>query len=597
MKVEVEQLPEQVDYVQLPPSTDTDLTTPSEAAMTPEMLTDLGIRAKGDLYLFIKGVLGFDQLNEKVHRPLCRLLELYDGWNSTLTNPWSAYRPVLRDVFRRMNLPKDQWEAKLSTIRYKGLRRLLIMLPRTWYKTTCVSIGYPLWRGVRDANVRCLLAQNTFDNATAKGDAIGQCVTNNQLFGMLYPDLLPRGDDKWSTSKRCLHRSGAFAEGTFEFVGTKSQVTSRHFNVIIEDDTVAPNKDDLGQDALLPSQEDVLQAIGWHRLVLPLLVDFMKDQVIVVGTRWFELDLLRWVMDNEPGYLVYQRAVREDSYGHPDPKGEITYPARFNEDALTLVAEAMGPYLYSCLYMNTPVRAGDMTFKPEWMKVYDKPPHTLSVYTTVDVATQKEDCIGSPDFNVVLTCGKDMDSGYVYVLDYTREQCNPGRVIEIIFQHQRRFHPIIVGVEKVAYQSTMLYWLREAMRKQDKFFMIKGLQVPRGGADRNIRGLQPVFASGSIFLRADMEALRNELLVYPLGKNDDVAAALGMQLQLWNLTRSNKERTREFSAGINDFDFVIAAAIAQGAADCALRDRCPGEGPLDPQASAWGQSLPVSVFH
>tara|TARA_Y100000310_G_scaffold61231_1_gene56517 strand:- start:541 stop:804 length:264 start_codon:yes stop_codon:yes gene_type:complete len=38
-----------------------------------------------------------------------------------------------------------------------------------------------------------------------------------------------------------------------------------------------------------------------------------------------------------------------------------------------------------------------------------------------------------------------------------------------------------------------------------------------------------------------MGDLRNELLAFPYGKNDDLADALAMQLELWRRTRSVKE--------------------------------------------------------
>jgi len=514
--------------------------------------------------------------------PLCRLLELYDGYKD-LGQPWRVYRAVLRDVLRRAGVPKKLWDKRIEEAKTHGIKRLLVMLPRTWYKTTIVSIGYPLWRGIRDCNLRSLLAQNTHTNATAKGMAMSQQVQGNELLRTLYPEVLPTPQEVWSVSARCLKRTKAFAESTFEFAGTKTQVTSRHYNLIIEDDTVAPDKDDLGADAILPNSNDVAQAIGWHRLVLPLLVDMDEDQVVVVGTRWFELDLLRWVMDNEPGYWTYVRAVRETN-GHTDARGGITYPERFSDETLAALEAAMGPYMYSCLYMNQPVRAGQMTFKPEWMKEFLTEPLGLATFTTVDLATPPEDCKGTPDYNVVLTTGKDMDTGYIYVLEYSREQCGPKRVIDLVFEHAARWSSIVVGIEDVAYQKTFLYWMRESMRSRGVFLNIQGLPARRGN-NGYILGLQPVFASGTIFLRSHMDALKNELLVYPLGKNDDVAAALGMQLPLWRTTRARREEAAEQAQGVNDFDTVLALARLAGANEAHRHTR---EAVLD-AARGWGR--------
>ena len=568
-----------------------DVTTPGDVAA---LLDQIRVQARGDLYFFIKGVLGYDKLTPHVHMPLCRLLELYDGYTERLVHPWSVYRAVLCDVFRRMGLPRAEWPGRLHKIKRRGLKRMCILLPRTWYKTTIVSIGYPLWRAIADPTVVCLLAQNTFKNATAKGSALAQLVMGNQLFRALYPELLPTSDERWSEDKRCLRRTSARAEATFEYAGAGTQVTSRHYKLIIEDDTVAPGKDDLGVEALLPSSDDVAKAIGWHRLVSPLLDDILEDQILVVGTRWFELDLLRWVMDSEPGYLVYERGVREDADGRPHAGGVITYPERFNDEVLTALEASMGPYLYSCLYLNRPVGAGQMTFKPEWMQIYDTEPKGLVTFTTVDLATDPKECKGVPDYNVVLTCGKDMVTGRIYVLGYDREHCDVGRTTELIFQHYRRWHPVTVGIEKVAWQSVMLYYVREVMRKNDLWFNVEGIQCPRRGNAAYIMGLQPVFSSRSIFLREHMDALRNELLVYPLGKNDDVAAALGMQVGLWRTTRAAEEIAQEQSWDVNSYDTVMALARMSYARESGAHDGTDMLRRRPP--AAWGASMPKIVF-
>jgi len=41
---------------------------------------------------------------------------------------------------------------------------------------------------------------------------------------------------------------------------------------------------------LLPVKEDIDLAIGFHRGVIDLQVDFERDQILIVGTRWFEKD-------------------------------------------------------------------------------------------------------------------------------------------------------------------------------------------------------------------------------------------------------------------------------------------------------------------
>jgi predicted phage terminase large subunit-like protein len=566
------------------------------ADITRDEVEALRRRARGDLYFFAKGILGYDRFVPHVHKPLCRLLELYAGYTEDLVRPWPEYEVVLKEAFRRAEFPEhdgdgvDLWTPRIAEIRRVGIRKLMILMPRGWYKTTLISIAYPAWRGVRDTNVRVLLAQNTAKNATSKGSALGEAIVKSAALKLLFPEILPGGKEKWSEDGRCLARSRPAAESTYEFAGTKTQVVSRHFNLVIEDDTVAPDKDDLGEDCILPSKEDVAQAIGWHKLVPPLLDEIINDQNIVTGTRWYVKDLLSTVMETEKEFVVYRYAVREGADGLPDPKGRFVWPERFNETVLRGVAASMGPYLYSCLYMNTPVQSGAMTFQPDWIRYYDVEPPRLVTFTTVDPAGDPADSKGEVDYNVVMTCGKDMADGKIYVLDYARERCSPSRLLELIWEHVKKWHPVTVGIESVAYQKTLLHWNRQWQVSRGEFFHVTQITSSRKSKNAKIQGLQPGFANGIIRLRPHMKALVNELLVFPLGTNDDLADALAMQLELWRITPAASEMEPVEALGdVNSFEWVLREARAE-------QGRVAAETASVRRAPAWGSSMPKLVF-
>lgn len=471
-----------------------------------------------DLYFFAKAILGFDWLDPDIHIPLCRLLESY----------------------------------------HKN-RRLRILLPRGWLKTTLCSQAYPVWRAIRNPNIRVLLAQNTFTNAVAKLRVIRSVFDDNKLFQALFPELLPDSRCVWSAESLCIKRPKQFDESTFEAAGTRTQITSRHYDIIIEDDTVAPSLDELGEQTLCPSKDDVDQAIGWHRLVPPLLVNPMESQIIVVGTRWFEKDLLSWVEDNEKHYKSYVRACLETN-GVPDEFGTPSYPQRFNLEVLNELKNSCGPYLFQCLYLNSPTRSEDMVFHFEWIKYYDvePEPHKLVVYTTVDLASDPTDTKGgNNDFNTVVTTGKDLVSGRIFVLEYFRKRCSPGELIDAIFSHVRKWRPIKVGVESVAYQSTLQYWIRERKRTENLYFFVEGFTHGRRSKESRIVGLQPLVFSGNLLFRANMVELVNELLSFPNGATDDIVDALASQTGLWAQTRSQIEAKAEENNDPLGFDAAL----------------------------------------
>ena len=191
--------------------------------------------------------------------------------------------------------------------------------------------------------------------------------------------------------------------------------------------------------------------------------------------------------------------------------------------------------------MNLPMRSTDMLFKQEWFRHYDTEPKHLMIYTTVDPAGDPDDTKGDPDYNVVMTCGKHIYSGHIYVLEYFREKCNPGDLIDAIFRHVRNWKPIKVAIEATQYQKALQYFVRERMQKDKLYFTVEGIHHTKRSKEMRISGLQPVFASGLISMRRHHFELESELLAFPHGKNDDLADALSMQTGLWALTQTLTE--------------------------------------------------------
>ena len=378
--------------------------------LTEKELAGLKEKGRQSFYLFAKGILGYDWLTEEIHKPLCDMLQ--DPNNN----------------------------------------RVIAVLPLGWLKSTVCTIAFSIWLTAYNTDLRILIVQNTFGNSVKKLSSIKDQWENNILLRTLFPEALPGKNNRWSSDALELNRKKPSAEATYECAGTKTKVTSRHYDVIIEDDTVAPDLDDLTSNNVIPSQDDINQAIGWHRLMYPLLVDMLHSKSIVVGTRWAPEALIYYVRDNQPEYQVYERACRELKGRIPHVAGECVYPERFPKEVLDQLERSMGPYLFACLYMNNPMRSEDMVFSPSWFLFYSSTPARSVRYTTVDMSIYQEEkkTKGDPDYSVVMTCAVDVFRGEKYVLDYDRERCSPNRLIDLIFKHQEQYDPAIVGIEAIA---------------------------------------------------------------------------------------------------------------------------------------------------
>jgi phage terminase large subunit-like protein len=114
-----------------------------------------------------------------------------------------------------------------------------------------------------------------------------------------------------------------------------------------------------------------------------------------------------------------------------------------------------------------------------------------------------------------------------YVLPYFRKRIRPVALAEAIFHYFNRYKPEKTKIETVGYQEMLRDYLRR--KCEDLNIYIPGLEVknhPRTNKSVRLEGMQPFFFQKKMFIRKDMEALKNELLMYPRGRHDDLLDGL-----------------------------------------------------------------------
>ena len=447
-------------------------------------ITMMRNKCKESMFFLARVVLEFTDLDVNIHKPICETLQGDDT-------------------------------------------RFLIVLPRDWFKSTLGSVAYPIWRALKDPNIRILIVQNSMSNARKKLISIKQIFEKNKLLRALFPEVLPKSRSVWSGECLTLNRTGAYPEGTFEAAGTGTAVVSRHYDLNIEDDTVSPNIDDMTGVTQQPTQLEIEKAIGFHRLAHPLLLHPSKSKIVVIGTRWAERDLIGWIMANSKGYRYISRSAREN--------GKIIW-TRYSEEVLKEMEMAVGPFMFSTLFMNEPLSGIDTMFKREWIHYYqDLPQHRedLVYCTSVDPASATAAESSDPDYSVVLTTAMDRYTGDKYVVYYDRARMSPGEQIDAIFNHYRAYKPHVVKVEAISYQRTLVYWLKKRQEKLGMMFYVDPIKGHKMSKVDRIRGLQPFFAAKQIYIKADMPDLERELLSFPTGAHDDIVDALSMHMSFW----------------------------------------------------------------
>ena len=360
----------------------------------------------------------------------------------------------------------------------------------------------------------------------------------NQAMQILFPEVIPENFNKvkWADTEACINRSGNYTESTFEAGGIGGSTTSRHYDLILEDDLVYANKDDFTGKELQPSKDDIDKAIGWHKLAMSLLTPGVHTRIHNIGTRWAKYDLIAHIRETEPDYVIFERACTKDG----TRTGEPTWPSMYPAKKIDQIFRAQGPYMFATQYLNKPMAPEDMLFKLDWLQYYNSKievPKEARIFTTIDLSlwgetsrtTQSKDSRG-----VVLTCAWDSNN-HVWILRYDAARFNPSEIIELMYTHNRLFAPELIGVESVYYQRALVHFARLEMAKRG-WLPLRELKTSTSvEKDVRIRALEPYAMNEAIHCRQDHKDFITEFIDYVPGSKmtrKDILDALAYQLQV-----------------------------------------------------------------
>lgn len=471
-------------------------------------------QAWNDFYIFAKYICGWDLMEEQPHREMAEFLTL--GLDKSDHLNLNIQPPVTTKAVKEL-------EGKLKK---------LMMVPRGCFKTTLGGNAFPLWLLWHNPNLRILIDSETLSQSKSILSGIKDMIENNQMLKLICVDeegnYLLEPNKKiaggWTDDQVILkHRNKTgLKEPSIFCTGVDNAKTGAHPDVIIMDDMVSERN--VTTDVQIEKVKD------HYRYSLSLLEP--GGLQVVIGTRYHMADLYNDLMEL-PTFEHYVRpAILED--------GSLFFPSRLNHKTLEEKKKEQGSYIFSSQYMLNPIDDSNAVFKKAWIQYYDKTPALIERYILIDLAISEKE---TADYTVVMAVGIDKDKR-IYVLEYDRGHYKPAQTINAIFsmyERHRRHNVKAVGIETVAYQKAMLYFLRDEMRRRGIYMPLKELKADRDKM-RRIGALQPLFENGDVFIKREHKELEQELLEFPFSKHDDTADALAYILQV---LRAGNIRTRK----------------------------------------------------
>lgn len=414
--------------------------------------------------------------------------------------------------------------------------RKLGLAPRDHLKTSCWTIADCVRRVAADPNIRILLGNETATNASHMLRRIEAVFERNNIFQWLFPDLIQDFNKakKWSETEMLVPRSQDHPESTIEVIGVGGAVVSRHFNLIKLDDLV-------GKEAS-ESEEVMRKTISWYQYCESLLVH-PDDEIHLYGTRWGYHDVYSWAEENEPYLDKFFRNAEDNNY----PNGCL-WPERFNLEVLERIKKKMGTFKYSCQYLNNPYDPEGMSFKASDLRYYkledgeckpelggSLPLAKMRKFMRVDPAISEKDHAARTA--IVVDAVDSLNRKFL--LEVFAERCNPKKMFDVIFDLYRKWDCESCGVENVAYQKAIQYFLADECTRRGQYINIRELKPDGQKKPVRIRALQPYFERGEVHILREQDDFKQEYLGYPVAKTVDILDAFAYGPTVWEIAEDD----------------------------------------------------------
>lgn len=439
--------------------------------------------------------------------------------------------------------------------------KLGVIMPRGTLKSTMVTKYFPLWSVLqsdnvkwKDVNLRTLISTNTHTNARKKLEGIRGVVDGHKIFRTLYPEVLPKKNNRWTDECAELTRTLNFDEGTFEACGLQTRKIGSHYNIEIEDDTTAPQESDMDVDSTIPSIETINKAIAWHQAATSLLVPKGVRIRIVVSTRWGERDLINHIKENE-GYKIFDIAAK-------NKLGQPNFPSLYDEKRLEEIKSQVGSFMFSMLYLNEPLNSAQRVFLDEWIKYvsYTEIPEGGYYSIAVDPAISEKNSA----CETAITLVKHIhESPLRHLQFWLKAEHGRWQMHETIARTLRMASELEdaplkgILVETNAFQLVMKVPFYESMAHLGVNFPFWGINRRKSKIE-HITAMQPHFASGQMFLLKGISSqVESQLIQFPNGNIVDIIDSFSMHLKLHKAEMKEEAIKTKISYGIHDCDPVI----------------------------------------
>lgn len=546
----------------------------SKLTKTSDKLIAHRLNSFGSLFYFIKIVLRRKRLTESLHKLLCDLLE-------------STH---LKEV---IEWPRDHFK---STICSEGAP-MWWALPFTdndedWMRRLGYDDNWIKWmRRAHNQNTRTLLISENITNAKKLGFRISQHYENNQFFRDLFKEVLPNEKCKW-TEESMHHirtKDSVQGEGTYDFLGVGSALQSRHYDRIVPDDIfgIKGSESEAVREATIEYFKLIVGAMDSSEVN----ANIDNDEVIV-GNRWAINDLDAWIREHLPYYRFTNHSA-EGGCCSLHPAGKPIFPEEYTIEKLLRWKMRLGIYKYSCQFLNNPLIPGSTRWQKSYLNFFkydllnyvrDNTGKLVDNRVTIkhDVrngealkdllpANLVRTMIVDPNHSenqgrsrhAIIVPGLFLDKvktedrtdirKRIYLLETWAESSSYTVLCDKICELVKKWKLQQIWIEGVAFQKFLKHHL-------DTIFPSRGIRCKinifkddksENAKHNRIKGCDPVFESGQVYVNHNDKYFVNEFEKYPRGVTIDLLDTFGYYMGLIPQMGASQKEVDEFMQRVN----------------------------------------------
>lgn len=420
----------------------------------------------------------------------------------------------------------------------EGARLVACVAPRGHAKSTCAALAYPLWCICQRRRRNIVIVTHETSLATQFVTDIRLELESNERILADYGDLQASEEEDAPTATRSRRRQAAWGRTRFT-TNTGITVQAKGTGASFRGLRVGPQRpdlvicDDVEKDRHVAQPEARRRLEHWlRRVVLPALAP--GGQLLVLGSLLHYDALLANLRDPERyrgwRYLVY-RALEAECDANGDWWPVPLWPARWPVARLEEERRRIGTAAFEQEYQANPMDDAQRVFLPDWLRPYD--PRELAGkrfvhLIAVDPATGKRD----RDFFALWVGGVDQATGVIYTRELMLTRVNFVEQVRLVVAAYRRWRPVRVGVETVAYQKALLDAVEDVGRKERLYIPVVALQ-PKIMKEVRIAASAVQYENGTFRLPPGLDPeVEAQFLHYPKGAHDDApdVCALGIEL-------------------------------------------------------------------